>query len=154
MGGVVCDVTPVISTTAYSTGDQIGGVQELKAALGSESGAAIVDSIAIIDQDNQKSAIDIFFFSDLPTPNSVDNGAVDFPQADLLNLLGVISVQGTDYAVAKAVTNAVATVRNLKLHVKNTTANIQKVSIWAVAVARGTPTYTSTDRLKFRYGLQ
>lgn len=153
MGGQVCDVTPVISLIAYTTGDQLGSIMELQAALAMEAGVGFLDSVCVIDLDNQKIAMDIMIFSELPTLVSVDNGLIDLSSANLLKCLGVVSVATGDYVTAKASTNAVATIRNLKLHVKNTTAAPGSTSLWAVAVIRGTPLYTTVSSLKFRFGI-
>lgn len=152
----IVEVTPTISTSAYTAADQIGGIQTLSNAVLSdpEARGGVLQTIVIVDKAKQKSAIDIFFFKELPTVASSDNAAADITDAEMASkCIGVISVVAGDYA--DLANNSTASVENVGLVLRSTpnadlaTAN----SVYAVAVSRGTPTYGSTSDLVFKYGL-
>lgn len=153
----IVSVTPVISTSAYTTGDQIGGIQTLSDAIlyDSESKGAIITDICIIDADSQSAPIDIFFFRTLPTVASVDNGAATITDAEMAEkCIGHVSVLAGDYATLAS--NALATVRNVSLLVRSTQDDASVINmkqVYAVAVIRATKTYTTTSSVTFKYGL-
>lgn len=163
LGGLVLTITPTLKTTAYSTGQQIGGVMEIKDAIQTPDGGALLDSLSVIDLDNNKSQMDFFLFSQLPTPVSSDGVAVSISTADMANCLGVISVAGADYVTmtaSGAAAAAAASEKNLKLGLRNDTpastnasplqyGNQNYSSVWCVAVIRATATYTNGLRYKF-----
>lgn len=152
---ITIDVTPVVSNAvAYTANDQVGGIQTLSnALLDSHAGATLMD-VTIVDKDNQKAVMDIFFFDSLPTVTSVDNGAIAMSAANSLKSIGWATVAAADYKSYAA--QAVASVGNLwkvltALPQAGQVTGINAKTLYAIAATRGTPTYTSTTALLFRY---
>jgi hypothetical protein len=148
-------VTPTISTSpAYTSGDQIGGIMTIAPALrpvNPNSGTTAettgtLTTVKILEISAQKAAIDIFFFNALPTIISVDNGAFNIANAEWAKWIGTFSA-GTSYVEAKAATNAGSTDRNVNLDLEL----VGTSTLYAVAVVRGTPTYTSVSGLSFGF---
>lgn len=147
--GNVVEVTPTVSTTpAYTAADQIGGIQTIR-GVNENAGAdtCILSSVTILDKGAQKSALDIFIFDELPTVTSSDNVAVAISDAEMEKAVAHIVVLAADYRDIGS-TSSVAHLRNLNLLVKPVASG----TVYAVVVARGTPTYLSTTDLVFKYG--
>jgi hypothetical protein len=152
---ITVKVTPSLASfaTPYSANDQLGGVQTITASLDSKSGITLYD-VAIVDLDKQKAATDIFFFDKLPTPTSVDNGAFTITAADAGNLVGHVGVVAGDFKDSAA--QSLASVGNVwkifnPASPTGLATGINAKSIYAIAVTRGTPTYTAANRLTFIY---
>jgi hypothetical protein len=152
---ITIKVTPTVSNAvAYTANDQVGGVQTLtNVAADSKSGVTLYD-LAIVDLDNQKAAMDIFFFDQLPSPTSVDNGAFTITAADAGKLVGHVVVAASDYK--SSASQAVASVGNIwKIFNPSlptgAVTGITAKNLYAIAVTRGTPTYTGTSKLTFIY---
>lgn len=151
-------VTPLMTASSYSSGFQVGGIMELKPAIRQDTsagpnfvgiGASELVEITILDKASQNSAIDIFFFNVSPTLISTDHTAFNLTDANLVAAcIGVVSV-GLAYSASAS--NSVSSTPNLNkpLQVPGTSAT--PTSIFAVAVIRGAPTYTSTSDLQFQF---
>lgn len=144
--------TPTISNGAiYASGDQLGGLQTLAAARKS-GGSGTINSITIADKTQaQRAAIDIFFFDrSITVPG--DNAAINISDADMLFCLGWIAIAAGDYNTAFPGTplNSIAVKRDVNIpFILSGSANL-----YAIAVVRGTPTYTSTTDLVFGYQIE
>jgi len=139
-------VTPTISTTAYTSGDVVGGLQTISNAARISGGSGIIQSIIVVDKTQaQRAAMDILFF-DRSVTVAADNAAVATSDGDMANILGVVSIGPYNTAWPGTPLNSVSTLLNVGLpFVLNGT------DLYAVAVVRGTPTYTSTSDLIFIY---
>lgn len=152
----VIEVTPVIDTAAYTSGDRLGATQQLPGVTRSGSDSfkgATLKSLTILESGSvQKVAIDLLFFDASPTVVSADNAAIDIASSELVDkLLGRITVAAADYTTIKSATNAEATVRGLNLVLKPV---VGASDIYVVAVVRGAPTYVATSGLTFKYGIE
>lgn len=139
-------VQPTISTSAYAANDQLGGLQTLsQAALGDDLYCQVANLI-IVDKDKQDAPIVVYFFNEAPTLISSDNDVLDISDAEMVQkCTGFISVGSSDYTDLNA--NSVAMI-NYPLTVKS---NGGRGTIYAIAKCGGTPTYTSTGSLYFKY---
>jgi len=148
----IVKVTPVLDTSIYADGDRIGSIQELGSAVANIGGFSVLESISVVDQAAQDTALDLLFFDEAPTVASADNAAIDIAAAELEGkFLGMIQIVAADYKVVKAATNSVATVKDLDLLLKATGS---ATSVFVVMVVRsGTPTYLANS-LVFNYGLK
>lgn len=154
-------VTPTISTTpAYTSGDCLGGLMTLSNASRFDGGGGTINSIRILDKTQaQRAAMDLLFFSASVSPAG-DNAACAFSDADMGNLVAVVSILTTDYNTAWPGTplNSVAFKPDTKT---NTLPHNMAIpyfcsagtSLYCQAVVRGTPTYTSTSDLVFQFCL-
>lgn len=141
----VISVTPVITTDAYTSGDAVGGVQDIGGLNAAYGTVPYIESLTVIDKGNQKAALTILFFNANPEAATItDNAAFAF-STDIDSLIGKIDVAGADYSTFDSM--AVATLKDIDLALKPASGS----TIYAVVVTTGTPTYAVGD-LIFRYG--
>lgn len=135
-------VTPTISTSpAYSINDAVGGKMSFANAVPYAGYQGMIASLLMIDAQKLNAPVDVYFFNDDPTSTTfTDNAAWDLNSADYDKLIGVAHL--TDFSNQNAASTAQAINLNLPFKAVGTT-------IYAVAVARTTPTMTSTTGLKF-----
>lgn len=140
--------TPTISTSAYASGDAIGGLQSIGAVDGrTDSKSGIIQSITIADKAKQSAVIDIVFFNANPSATTVtDNGALTVADADLLKVVGYAQV--TSYA--SFADNSVGCASNVALPYN---VNNNQGKLYFIAVSRGTPTYAATTDIQISIGL-
>jgi hypothetical protein len=138
-GRFVTKLIPVITTTAYTAGDVVGGIQTIPIS----STGGVIQSLGISDNADQKAAFDILIFDALPT-SSADNAAFVW-HSDITKLVARISVATGDYL--ELVSKAFAQKSGLNLVVSPGTT-----SVYAVVVTSSTPTYAVGD-LQFDWGV-
>lgn len=139
-------VTPTISTTAYTSGDVVGGLQTISNAARISGGSGTVSSILVMDKTQaQRAAMDILFF-DRSVTVAADNAAVAMSDADMAFCLGVVSIGPYNTAWPGTPLNSISTLLNVGLRFV-----LNGTDLYAVAVVRGTPTYSSTSDLIFTY---
>lgn len=155
------EVTPTISTSAYTAGDQVGGVMTLTNVVrndpntsvsgdrgtpttsGAGLGTATLTEITVLDKAGQNAAFEVWFFKSSPTITSVDNGAFNLTDANsFAACIGHVNV-GATYSTSSS--NSVSTTSNLNKSIFAASGS----TIYAVAKTTGTPTYGSTSDLKF-----
>jgi hypothetical protein len=146
----VITVVPTLDTSAYASADTLFLATAIPNAVLDTNGTAVLESVIVVDIDNQKQAIDLVFFDITPASSyGAANAAYALVDADSINILGRISILAADY-VSSSTTNAEATVKNIGLLLQ---AAAKSRDIYVVGVCRsGTPTYTAAG-LKFRFGL-
>ncbi len=155
-------ITPVVSTTpAYTAGDQVGGLNLISEAVNHDGGLATLQSLCIIDKGKQKSALTLFFFDDVPTLASTDNGAFDLTDAQMaLSCIGSVLIPSANYQDSSS--NSIATVLNIGMLLrskagKNAVALPSGASprdLWCALMTTGTPTYVSTSDLVLKLGIE
>jgi hypothetical protein len=144
--------TPVISTSAYAAGDQIGGINTIWPGITDKNITYVLQSISVVDKAGQEMEIEIHFFDSLPTVASVDNAAVNITDAELADkYAGSAIIKATDYQTFGGSSNSVGSVDNIGLAVKPTTDGGGKM--YTVMVIRGAGDYASTSDLVVRYNL-
>lgn len=147
---VVVTVAPTVTAAAYSAGQCVGGLLTFTGAARSGGpGSGLVQSAVISDVSGQDSAIDIVLFNQNPSGSTfTDHATCTIANADLPKIAGVIAVSDCHLlgASAPGVCQGQQQALPFGLGGGNTT-------LWAVNIARGTPTYTATtnlsDRLQF-----
>lgn len=146
VGGVTTAITatPTVSTSpAYTAADALGGKITLASAVRVSGGGGIIQALTLADKGKQSAAIDVVFFNADPSGTTfTDNGALTIADADLLAIIGVVSIAATDYSAFAD--NSIATKYGLGLAFKA----VGSTSIYACLVNRGTPTYTSTTDIQ------
>jgi len=134
----IISVTPTLDTSIYASGDLMFEQTTIASAVRVNGGRAILQSLTVIDEDDQGVAFDLWISSansDFGTLNS----APSISDAVSRDLLGYIAIATGDYKDLGGV--KVATLRNIGLLVEaNSTSN----SIYAAGVTGGTPTYTAS----------
>lgn len=142
---VAVDIT--VDTNIFASGDALhSGAILLQNCFQGDNHSGTLETIVVIDQDNEKSALSLHFFRGDPSGVApVVNAAFDPSDADLDNLyIGYAPVAAGDYK--SFADNAVATVRNVGLSIVQDTKGDR--DLYLVAVSEGTPTYTAATDLR------
>lgn len=141
------DVTLTLDTNAYTAGDVLAATQLVENAVRDKNQIDTLESLVVIDEDDQGAAFDIYFFS-ANSALGTENAAPNISDADARNLLAIVSVGTGDY---KDVGGAkVAFFRDLGILLKPAT-DTTNIYVGVVNGA-GTPTYTAAG-LKLRLGI-
>ena len=143
------DVTPVLDTSAYTSGDRVGAIHTITGA-GHGFRSAVLESIAIIDKDAQGAALKVHFFDALPTVASADNAAIDISDAEAVKYTATVSIATTDYV--STASNKLAFVlptRPIPMCLLAAHSGVAS-TLYAVVTTSGSPTYTASG-LVFRY---
>lgn len=150
-------VTPTISSSpAYTSGDELGTLQSITNASRLAGGGGQLLGVTVLDKTQaQRSALDIFFFNQSITVAG-DNAAWLPSDGDMANCVGMIQIAAGNYNTAWAgtPTNSFAQVPlfssagSIGLNLPYTCL---ATTLFAMAVVRGTPTYTATTDLIFSY---
>lgn len=106
---VWADFTRPADTTAYAAGDVIANstsaatVITFPAAAGSGDNTGTIRSVLLVDGANQATKLnaDLFLFNTAPASYGNDNGAFTPTDAEMQNLVGVVSLDGTTAANLK-----------------------------------------------------
>jgi hypothetical protein len=133
----VIDLTLSLSTSpAYSDGDVLADAQELTNAVRASGGTGVIQSIQVIDQDDQGQALDIVI-SDSAITLGTENSAVSISDADAAKILGIVEVTGSDYV--DLVNSQIASIKNIGLVIMP-----DATGVFISAISRGTGTYTAS----------
>lgn len=142
----VISVTPtVLNADALDAGDVAFDSAEVAGAVRVSAGKSLLQSLVVIDRDDQKAQLRLVFLG-ANTSLGTKDSAPDIDDTEALDVLGTIEVAAADYIDLGA--NSVATIRNIGLLLKPTTGT----SVWVAAFTSGTPTYT-TGGLRLKLGL-
>lgn len=82
------------ATTAYTAGDQVGSQITLTNASRVSGGSGVIVGVTLIDQSDIIGAYDVVFFSASATLAS-DNAAFSISDADCLNIIGLVQLNGS-----------------------------------------------------------
>lgn len=143
---------------AYSSGQVIGGLQELPDFFESFSGVSEIVDCEIFDPAKQDAKIAVVIFSSKPSGTFADSTTFAPSAADLALIDGVVPVAATAYTDFSA--NSVATVTNVRNKVGATVATVQNgsnskaKSAWMVVLCLGTPTYGVTSGFAVQFGIE
>lgn len=143
----IVDVSLTLDTDAYADGDVLADTQEVASAVPAKGGRAIVESITVLDEDDQGQAFDLLFMED-DTSIGTENAALNIADASARKILGLVSIASGDYA--DLINSQMAIKTNVGLVVK---ALSTSRSLYVAAVSRGTGTYTATG-IRIRIGLK
>lgn len=144
-GTEVIPVTLSLDTSVYADDDVLAAPQEVTGFFAVKGGCAILQSIILIDEDDQNVDIDVLF---LDADGSIGNENAAFSPADAVTrtIIGKVSFSAsTDYMDCINARHGQKTGIGLPLKAAD-----NSTSIWVAAVVRsGTPTFTASGiRLK------
>lgn len=128
--------TPTLDTSAYTAGDRLGSIQGVNA--GHDGKNCVLQSLNVLDKDDQGNEIDIYFFSQQPTVASDDNAAIDVADAQMEYCTARVTVASGDYDDMSG--NKFASKQDLKVPLRCD----DNGKFWYVMVTRGTPTHTAS----------
>ena len=136
--------SPAVDTNAYASGDLIGSaVIEFEGAVpgdgaNSQTIGGLIQSVIITDLAKQSANIDVVFFDANPSNTTfTDNAAFDPADADLPNVIGVVSVTDWKAFNDSSMGQALQVALPFVLDSGNT--------LYAALVSRGAPTYGASD---------
>lgn len=138
-GGISISVTPTITAGAYHAKDAVGGLLTFANAVRVSAGKSILNTVTIIDNDDEKAGLELWLYNADPTASS-DNAALDPTDANLAKCVGVVPISSADYFSAND--NGVACVRGVGLQFY-----CAGTSLYGQLKCTGTPTYTATNDL-------
>ena len=131
-----------VDTNAYTANDVVGGL--ITFDVSNSAGSGTIRSLKVVDADNEKAALNFYFYNELPS-TIADDAAFAPTLADTQKLIGKISVGTADYESLTSDDHAYALLQGddaPDLDFQTDTGNI-----YAYMVAVATPTYTATDDL-------
>lgn len=141
--GDVLDVTLSCDTSAIVDGDVLADTQEITNAVRIAAGVGYIQSIQLLDEDDQGQPIDLYFFN-ANTSLGTENSPPSITDANSRTLIGRVQILTGDYY--DLVANRFAFKNGIGLMFK---AASGQTSIWVAAVVRGGGTYTASGvRLK------
>ena len=135
VGGKSLNVTPEIPTSAgaYTAADCVGGLLQIKDVMTCDNGTAILKSIQVRDNANQKQPLTIILFSSQPTgATTTDNSAFAYGTSSFLKQIAKINILATDYETIDS--KATADVDTFGKVLKSVGA----LDLWAVIITTGT----------------
>lgn len=133
VGGVL-----TIDTNVYAAADVVGGLQTY--AVNSASGYVTLDSVRIIDDDNEKAAYHLYLFNAAPTAILDQAVLAGLVLADLKALVGVVAIAAADQATINGNAYGVKASLGLKLYIPNG-------KLYAYLSCDATPTFTAATDL-------
>lgn len=146
----VVSVTPVLTGAgAYSSGNAVGPKQTIASAARKTTKTQIMlQTLTVTDKANQKAALTILFFDSDPTAGTYTDKSALALSTDLAKVIGKVNVAAADYETIDS--KAVACLKSIGLEMQLTAG---ATTLYAAVLTTGTPTYTSTSDLTFRYGV-
>jgi hypothetical protein len=144
--GDVIDVTLSLDTNAYVSGDVLADTQAVATAVRVAAGRAVLQSVTVIDEDDQGTAFDLVFFS-ANVSLGTENAAASISDADARNCLGFVSIATTDFIDLGGVRIATKTGIGLVLE-----AAAASTTLYVGAISRGTPTHSASG-LRLKLGM-
>jgi hypothetical protein len=144
----VITVTPTLDTSAYTANDVLFDRTRVTGACKQADGKCILDSIVVIDDDDQTAANLTFYILDADVTLGTANAAPSISDANNNNVLCVIPLAST--LILDVTGSKVGSLHNIGCVVKTTTGTSD---VWVAATTAGTPTQTASGyqvRLGFR----
>ena len=124
------------SSGAYADGDVLAATQALAGAGRIEAGAGFIQSVMVLDVDDQGVAMDIIFM-DANVSIGTENAAVSIADSDAVAIVGIVNVLASDYV--DMINSQVATVTSIGMAYQCAAAT---TSLYVGVVTRGgTPTH-------------
>lgn len=135
--GLVAQLTLSLDTSQYSSGDLLADTQTVTVTRIND-GRAILQSLSLIDEDDQKAALTIYFIQSANTAGS-ENSAPSISDANARDILGFVEVGVGDYKDLGGV--SVASIKGIGLELE-AVSGAQTIGVFVVN-GTGTPTYTA-----------
>lgn len=147
-GRDVIGVTLVADTSAYADADVLAVPQEITGIFNGDRRTRKLQSVVVLDESDQGTAIDLIFFDADATLGTI-NDAISISDADARKILGVLSIAAADFK--DHINSKLATKTGVGLILK---AADDSSSLWIGAVVRsGTPTYAA-GAIKLKLGFE
>lgn len=134
----VLDVTLTLDTAIYADGDLLADVQSVGNAVRINNGTGILQSVRVLDEDDQGIGMDLVFITSNSTFGT-ENAAPTITDTLARDILGIVSISSSDFIDLGG--SRVATKTGIGLGIIPTTG---ARTVYMAAITRGgTPTYTA-----------
>jgi hypothetical protein len=145
----IVDVTLSLDTSAYANGDLLADTQVVTNALARVNGTGVIESLVVLDEDDQTAYTFYLAFFDANVTMGTENAAPTMTDANARNILGTVAFATAD---AIDIVNSKAYCKNgLRVPVK--AASGTKDIYMAAVVITGTPTHTAAG-IRVRLGIR
>lgn len=142
------DVTLTTDAEAHADNDVIAQSIEIPNAVAVTGGSAIIQSIMLLDEDDEAPAVDLIFQTDNTALASDEGEAINISDANARDILGFVNVSNyTDLIGCQ-----VAVKSNIGLVVK-AASDTRSIYVHAVNRSGGAYTPAATTDLKMRIGI-
>lgn len=146
----VISATPVMDTSIYASADLLFDPIELVGAFRVSGGNAIIDSVTILDEDDNTAAGLTLVFTTASTTFGTLNSAANISDANLRNAVGHVAIVAGDWFDCGGA--KLACVKNVGLPVK---AASGATSLYVAGInGAGTPTFAAATNLKLKIGFR
>ncbi len=133
--GDVITVTLTVDTAPYVDGDVLADTQTVANAMRIEGGHGVLQSLQLVDPDDQGQPMDLYFFS-VTHSLGTENSAPSISDANAIPIFGPVAIASSDYRDLGGC--RVASVRGIGLMMESDTASRD---LYVGAISRGTGTY-------------
>lgn len=147
----------VTASSAYTSGNAIGGLMTIAGAarvsgsLGAAGTGGILSAMVMNSKSLQTTQVDVVFFDANPTGSTcTDKTAFSLATADFDKVVGYLTIPGTAANGAGWVAGTVGSL-GIPTYYPITYDLASATSIYACAVTRGTPTWTATTDVSFKF---
>jgi len=130
----------------YADGDVLAATQELENVDIGMAVCGLIQSILVLDVDDQAQAFDLVFL-DSNVALGTENAAVSISDANAAKIVGVVEIATGDYVDLAG--SQIAHKENLGIQFKCASG---ETSLWVGAISRGTGTYTASG-IKLKIGI-
>lgn len=139
---VTASVTPTITASAYTTGQEIGGLMTFTSMARASAYSGVVQSIHVTWTTAQTTTIKLYLFNSNPSATTwTDKTTAAINASDIPKLIGVYTLSANDSGLGTV------TINNLDGIGKAFVLPSSGTTIYAVAVVVGTPTPASTSSM-------
>lgn len=134
----IVDVTLSLDTSAYAAGDVLADTQVVSNALRIINGNGLLNSVVVLDEDNQNQPLDLVFLS-ANVSLGTENSAPAITDANARNILGIVRINSYDWIGLGGVGVATITGLTLGLQAASGTSDL-----YVAAITRSAPTHTAS----------
>lgn len=145
---VTASITPTLDTSAYTAADVLFDTTEIVNASPYSGGTVLLDSLTVLDKDDQTAAAMTLFILDRNVSLGTINSAISITDTNAEAILGVVSVADTLFT--DLINSKLASVKNIGLLCR---PNGSSRSLWVAASTAGTPTQTASG-IVLRFGFR
>ena len=135
---VVREVTLGLDVAQYASADVLADTQKIENALRIEEGSGIIQSLVVLDKDDQGAAFDVVFLKNNVSIGT-ENATILVTDDVADEILGVVEVAAADYV--DLANSQVVTKTGVGLVVE---AAEGSKDLYVAAISRGTGTYTGS----------
>jgi hypothetical protein len=133
--GDVITVTLTVDTNIYADGDVLADTQVITNAMRITGGHGVLQSLQLVDPDDQGQPMDLYFFS-VTHSLGTENSAPSISDANAIDIFGPVPVASSDYRDLGGC--KVASVRGIGLMMESASGSRD---MYVGAISRGTGTY-------------